>query len=103
MPKSRCRPSRHRHRVVRNPNRCAGASARSFRSSSYRAKPMQTKASSAELNDLEIEPIDRSLEPQFRARIDGKAKPLGSLGRLEDIAVHVGLIWHPLAPPPRGA
>jgi nicotinate-nucleotide--dimethylbenzimidazole phosphoribosyltransferase len=59
---------------------------------------MQTKASSAELNDLQIEPIDRSLEPQFRARIDGKAKPLGSLGRLEDLAVQLGLIWHPLVP-----
>jgi nicotinate-nucleotide--dimethylbenzimidazole phosphoribosyltransferase len=59
---------------------------------------MQTKASSAELNNLQIEPIDRSLEPQFRARIDGKAKPLGSLGRLEDLAVQFGLIWHPLVP-----
>ena len=60
---------------------------------------MQTKASSATLNDLQIEPIDRSLEPQFRARMDGKAKPLGSLGRLEDLAVQLGLIWYPLAPP----
>src|SRR3977135_3188732 len=59
---------------------------------------MQTKASSAAMNDLPIEPIDRSLGPQFRARIDGKAKPLGSLGRLEDLAVQLGLIWHPLAP-----
>src|ERR1700720_1628761 len=59
---------------------------------------MQTKASSAELNDLQIEPIDRSLEPQLRARIDGKAKPLGSLGLLEDLAVQLGLIWHPLPP-----
>src|ERR1700736_3850443 len=59
---------------------------------------MQTKASSAELNNLQIEPIDRSLEPQFRARIDGKAKPLGSLGRLEDLAVQLGMIWHPLPP-----
>jgi nicotinate-nucleotide--dimethylbenzimidazole phosphoribosyltransferase len=59
---------------------------------------MQTKASSAGLNDRPIEPIDRSLEPQFRARIDGKAKPLGSLGLLEDLAVQLGLIWHPLAP-----
>src|SRR5713101_1456493 len=58
---------------------------------------MQTKASSAALNDLQIEPIDRSLEPQFRARIDGKAKPLGSLGRLEDLAVQLGLIWYPQA------
>src|SRR5216684_72201 len=59
---------------------------------------MQTKASSAGLNDLQIEPIDRSPEPQFRARIDGKAKPLGSLGRLEDLAVQLGLIWYPQAP-----
>src|ERR1700730_6947730 len=59
---------------------------------------IQTKASSAELSNLQIEPTDRSLEPQFRARIDGKAKPLGSLGRLEDLAVQLGLIWHPLVP-----
>ena len=39
-----------------------------------------------------------ALEPQFRARIDGKAKPLGSLGGLEDLAVQLGLIWHPLEP-----
>jgi nicotinate-nucleotide--dimethylbenzimidazole phosphoribosyltransferase len=59
---------------------------------------MHTKASSTALNDRRIEPVDHSLEPQFRARIDGKAKPLGSLGRLEDLAVQLGLIWHPLAP-----
>ena len=59
---------------------------------------MQTKASSAGLNDLQIEPIDQSLEPQFRARMDGKAKPLGSLGRLEDLAVQLGLIWYPQTP-----
>lgn len=59
---------------------------------------MHTKASSTELYDRQIEPLDLSIEPQLRARIDGKAKPLGSLGRLEDLAVHLGLIWHPLAP-----
>ena len=48
--------------------------------------------------DLPIEPIDDSLAPQLRARIDGKAKPLGSLGRLEDLAVQLGQIWYPLAP-----
>jgi nicotinate-nucleotide--dimethylbenzimidazole phosphoribosyltransferase len=53
---------------------------------------------SPEINDLRIEPIDRSREPEFRARIDGKAKPLGSLGRLEDLAVQLGLIWHPEGP-----
>jgi nicotinate-nucleotide--dimethylbenzimidazole phosphoribosyltransferase len=62
---------------------------------------MHTRVSdftSVALNDRLIEPVDRSLEPQLRARIDGKAKPLGALGRLEDLAVQLGLIWHPLMP-----
>jgi nicotinate-nucleotide--dimethylbenzimidazole phosphoribosyltransferase len=59
---------------------------------------MHIKSSQAGLNDWQIERVDPSLEPQFRARIDGKAKPLGSLGHLEDLAVQLGLIWHPLAP-----
>jgi nicotinate-nucleotide--dimethylbenzimidazole phosphoribosyltransferase len=62
---------------------------------------MHTKVSSVSsvgLNDWPIGPVDRSLEPQFRARIDGKAKPLGALGRLEDLAIQLGLIWHPLIP-----
>jgi len=59
---------------------------------------MNRTASSVRLNDRQIEPVDRSLEPQFRTRIDGKAKPFGSLGRLEDLAVQLGLIWYPLAP-----
>src|SRR5580693_1908023 len=59
---------------------------------------MHIKSSQAGLNDWQIERVDPSLEPQFRARIDGKAKPLGSLGRLEDLAVQLGLIWHPLVP-----
>src|SRR5665213_3254314 len=54
-------------------------------------------------NDLPIEPIDDSLEPQLRARIDGKAKPLGALGRLEDLAVQLGSIWHPKPPRTRNA
>jgi nicotinate-nucleotide--dimethylbenzimidazole phosphoribosyltransferase len=59
---------------------------------------MHSQASSVALNDRPIEPVDQSIAPQLRARIDGKAKPLGSLGRLEDLAVQLGLIWHPLAP-----
>jgi nicotinate-nucleotide--dimethylbenzimidazole phosphoribosyltransferase len=62
---------------------------------------MHTRVSdftSVALNDRLIETVDRSLEPQLRARIDGKAKPLGALGRLEDLAVQLGLIWHPLMP-----
>src|ERR1700761_2413111 len=59
---------------------------------------MQTQTRPTLSNDDPIEPLDLSLEPKFRARIDGKAKPLGSLGRLEDLAVQLGLIWSPQAP-----
>jgi nicotinate-nucleotide--dimethylbenzimidazole phosphoribosyltransferase len=59
---------------------------------------MHSKVSSAGLDDWPIEPVDSSLAPQFRTRIDGKAKPLGALGRLEDLAVQLGSIWHPLPP-----
>ncbi len=59
---------------------------------------MHTKALPTGFDHRRIEPVDRSLAPQLRARIDGKAKPLGSPGRLEDLAVQLGLIWHPLAP-----
>jgi nicotinate-nucleotide--dimethylbenzimidazole phosphoribosyltransferase len=34
----------------------------------------------------------------MRARIDGKAKPPGSLGRIEELAVRLGMIAHPAAP-----
>lgn len=59
---------------------------------------MQTQLRPTPFNNEPIEPIDLSLGPMFRARIDGKAKPLGSLGQLEDIAVQLGLIWHPRLP-----
>jgi nicotinate-nucleotide--dimethylbenzimidazole phosphoribosyltransferase len=45
-----------------------------------------------------IEPFDRTVEPAIRARIDGKAKPPGSLGRVEDLATQLALIWHPEPP-----
>jgi nicotinate-nucleotide--dimethylbenzimidazole phosphoribosyltransferase len=38
------------------------------------------------------------LEGQLRARIAGKAKPVGSLGRLEDLAVQIGLLAGSLTP-----
>ena len=43
-------------------------------------------------------PINPSLESALRARIDGKAKPPGSLGRIEDLAVRLGLIQNRLDP-----
>src|SRR5438034_11867 len=51
------------------------------------------------LSDLPpVKPLDRTAEPALRARVDGKAKPPGSLGRIEDLAVRLGLMWQPEAP-----
>ena len=38
------------------------------------------------------------LSSELRARLRGKAKPVGSLGRLEDIAVQIGMIKESLVP-----
>lgn len=40
----------------------------------------------------EIPPLARELEPALRARINNKTKPLGSLGRLEELALRLGLM-----------
>ena len=47
----------------------------------------------------EIAPLDRSAETRIRALIDGKAKPVGALGRLEDLAVQIALIRGEAAQP----
>ena len=47
-----------------------------------------------------IAPLDPALAAEMRRRLDGKAKPPGSLGRIEDLAVQLGMIRHP--DPPRG-
>ena len=39
-----------------------------------------------------------SLDEELRRALDGKAKPLGSLGRVEDLAVQLGLIQGTLRP-----
>jgi nicotinate-nucleotide--dimethylbenzimidazole phosphoribosyltransferase len=46
-----------------------------------------------------ITSVDQTLAATMRARIDGKAKPPGSLGRIEDLAVQLGMIADPSAAP----
>ena len=41
---------------------------------------------------IDISPLDRSLETALQKLLDEKAKPVGSLGRLEDLSVRIGLI-----------
>jgi len=45
-----------------------------------------------------ISPVDPALETRLRARVDGLAKPPGSLGRMEDVAVRLGLIQNSMTP-----
>ena len=45
------------------------------------------------LNDLfAISWLDRTLEPALQTALDGKAKPPGALGRIEELALTLGLI-----------
>lgn len=45
-----------------------------------------------------IAPLDLELGLALRVRMDGKAKPKGSLGRIEDLAVQLAMIAHPGSP-----
>ncbi len=54
--------------------------------------------SNPDWREPQIVPLDRSIEPMIRARIDGKAKPPGSLGRIEDLATQLALMWYPAIP-----
>jgi nicotinate-nucleotide--dimethylbenzimidazole phosphoribosyltransferase len=47
---------------------------------------------------LAVAPVDRSLDSALRAKIDGKTKPLGALGRLEDLALQIGRVRGSLTP-----
>ncbi len=48
--------------------------------------------------DLFVTPLDREIEPRLAAAIDAKAKPMGSLGRIEALAIHAGLVTQSLKP-----
>jgi nicotinate-nucleotide--dimethylbenzimidazole phosphoribosyltransferase len=45
-----------------------------------------------------LTPTDPSLAQALRSKIDGLAKPLGALGRLEDLAIQIGAIQGQLNP-----
>ena len=45
-----------------------------------------------------IQPLSRELAPAIQQRIDTRTKPLGSLGKLEAIALQAGLIQQSIAP-----
>ncbi len=45
-----------------------------------------------------VTPLVRESEPRLQAAVDAKAKPLGSLGRIEALAVHIGLVTGSLKP-----
>ncbi|MDP2196811.1 MAG: nicotinate-nucleotide--dimethylbenzimidazole phosphoribosyltransferase [Rhodocyclaceae bacterium] len=45
-----------------------------------------------------VAPVDRSLDTALRRKIDNKTKPLGALGRLEDLALQIGRVRGSLTP-----
>ncbi|WP_221032181.1 nicotinate-nucleotide--dimethylbenzimidazole phosphoribosyltransferase [Actomonas aquatica] len=54
-------------------------------------------------NTPEIPPLAKELEPVLRASIDGRTKPIGSLGRLEALALQLGLMQATVEPKLAGA
>ena len=52
-----------------------------------------------ELTDLlSVQSVDQGLREPLRQALDGKAKPVGALGRIEDLALTLGLIQQTLRP-----
>ena len=57
-----------------------------------------TYAGAMQWQHPDVAPVDRTHEAALRGRIDGKAKPPGSLGRIEALALQLGLIAFPTEP-----
>lgn len=48
--------------------------------------------------NIEIQPVDSSIREELQYIIDNKSKPRGSLGRLEELAIQMGMIQSSLNP-----
>lgn len=52
----------------------------------------------SDLAQFRINAVDRTLAPALQNKIDQKTKPLGALGRIEQLGLMLGLIQHSLTP-----